>query len=118
MRLLGIMDDYLVYEVDRGQYIIVDPETKRWTAEWTWYGQLGRWCDRFTKCSVADGEGKALEVIADNAEDILERLNKFAEDEDDDFRNTFLNEQEEFYNELEDGREYDWSDGEYVEEEQ
>ena len=114
MKLIGKLDDMLVYEVSRGKYVIIDPERERWMADWTWYGQLGRFCDTFTKCSEDEDELKGVEVIEKNKDKILEALNNLPE-ADDEIGKDYLKEQDEFYDSLEDGREFDWSDGDYVE---
>ena len=115
MKLIGKLDDMLVYEVTRGKYIIVDPNSGRWNTEWTWYGQLGRYCDTFTKCSEDKEDERCVEVIQENKDKILEALNRL-KDTDDDIGKEYLKEQDEFYDRLEEGREFDWSDGDYVEE--
>ncbi len=109
MQLIGKMDDYLVFEVERGKYIVVEPDSGRWSVEWTWYGQLGKWCEDFTKCNHDEDEGKCLEVIEKNKDEILERLNDL--ERDDEISEEFLSEQDEFYDQLEEGREYDWFSG-------
>ena len=115
MKLIGKLDDMLVYEVERGKYIIVDPETGRWTVEWTWFGQLGRTCDTFTKLSEDADDEKGLEVIETNKSAILERLNDL-EKSDDDIGQEYLKEQDEFYDSLEENREYDSYYGKYSDE--
>lgn len=111
MKLIGKMDDFFVYEVDDGQYIVVDPEEKRWTVTWSWYAQLGRACDRFTKLENSEEDEKCLDVIEDNLPEMLDALNAIADDGGDDIREQFLKEQTEFYDELDDNREYDWYSG-------
>ena len=115
MRLIGKLDDFLVYEVDDGKYIIVSPESGKWKAEWTWYGQLGRWCDTFTKCSEDENDLKCVEIIEKNKEKVLEALNKLKDIEQDDIGEEYLKEQKEFYERLSDGMEYDWFKGDYSE---
>ena len=111
MRLIGKMDDKPVYEFDRGQYVIVDPETERWMVTWAWFGNFGRNFDMFEKCTECEEDEKCISVIDKNKEDILKQLNAVADNIDSDIGKELLKEQEEFYEALEDGREYDYYDG-------
>lgn len=111
MKLIGKLDDNLVYEVDRGQYIVVNPDSDRWTVEWLWYGQLGKWCDRFTKCGEDENDEKCLEIIENNKDEIRKQLNRAYESVDSDVGKEFLDEQDEFYDWLDENREYDWNFG-------
>ena len=111
MQLIGKMDDKPVYEFDEGQYVIVDPESERWMVTWSWYGNLGRTFDTFEKCSECEEDEKCLSIISDNKEQILDQLNDAYENAQDDIGKKLLKAQEDFYNFLEENREYDWFSG-------
>ena len=111
MRLIGKLDDMPVYEFDRGQYVIVNPETERWMVTWTWFGNFGRNFDTFEKCSGGDEDEKCISIIERNKEDILEQLNEVADNTKSEIGESYLKEQDEFYDALEEGREYDYYDG-------
>lgn len=111
MKMIGKLDEAPVFEVDRGQYVVVNPETGRWMVTWTWYGNLGRNFDTFMKCSSCDEEDACLEIIEKDKEDILKQLNAVADNLGEEEDNEILDEQDEFYDSLDENREYDWFEG-------
>lgn len=111
MKLIGKLDDALVYEVDRGQYIVVDPETKRWTVTWSWYAQLGRACDSFTKLEHSEEDDECLDVIEDNLPEMLDALNALDDEGKSKIRGEYMEEQDDFYEGLDENREYNWYSG-------
>ncbi len=117
MKLIGKIDDLPVYEFDEGQYVIVNPESERWMVTWVWYGNLGKNFDTFVKCQECEEDDKCIEIIEKNKEDILDRLNDAFENSRSENGKEFLKEQKEFYDSLEEGREYDWYSG-YLDEEE
>ena len=115
MKYIGMLDGLPVYEVKRGAYLIVNPETERVIATWLWYGTLGRNYDTFMRGGENPDDEKCVEIIEKNMESLLKRLNDVAENAEDDGKE-FLDEQDEFYDSLEEGREFDWMSGEYLDE--
>ncbi len=110
MKLIGKLDSSLVYEMDRGQYVIVDPDTKRYIVTWTWFGLLGRNYDTFTKCDTADEDDECLAIIEENLESIARKLSDVFGNVDTEDGQEWLKDQDEFYNALEDGQVYNWFD--------
>ncbi len=106
MKLLGKLDGSPVYEFDRGQYVIINPNRGKWMATWLWSGYLGKYYDTFMKCSDCEEDEKCLNIIDDNKESILvqlERVYKNAEDNEEE-----LEEQDRFYDALKEGETYSW----------
>lgn len=110
MKLIGKLDSSLVYEMDRGQYVIVDPDTKHYVVTWTWLGLLGRNFDMFMKCDTADEDDECLAIIEENLESIARKLSDVFGNVDTEDGQEWLKDQDEFYNALEDGQVYNWFD--------
>jgi len=117
MKMIGKLDGVPVFEVDRGQYVIVNPEAERWMVTWTWYGNLGRNFDTFEKAESCDEEDACMEIIEKNKEDILKQLNAVADNLGGEEEDELLSEQDEFYDSLDSNREYSWFDG-YIDEQE
>ena len=83
MKLIGKLDESLVYEVERGKYIIVviDEDTGESRCEVTtdWTNPLGRFAWSFTKCESDEKEPQCLEAIEAHKEEIAEKLNSIDE---------------------------------------
>lgn len=120
MKLLGKIENSLVYEVARGQYIIVsyDEESGRERYEVTnvWSNPLGRFAWEFTKCSSAPGmEDKCLEIIRKNKSQIAEKLKALSEAAERDEELARMNEEtltelDEKLASMEEGEVWDWDD--------
>ena len=89
MKLIGKLDESLVYEIDRGKYIIViidEDSGNQWidvTSNWT--NPLGRFAWSFTKCSSDPKEEACLKLIEERKGYIaekLEQIDKMMERED------------------------------------
>ena len=80
MKLLGKIEESLVFEYERGRYIIVyvdeENEESRWEVTPVWSNPLGRFAWHFTKCSSDPKEQDCLDVIRENKSEIVERLNE------------------------------------------
>ena len=111
MKLIGKIDGLPVYEFDEGQYVIVNPRSKKWMVTWIWFGNLGRNFDTFVKCGECEEDGECVEIIEKNKDEILDRLNDAYENAQSEEGKEFLKEQKEFYDSLEEGRKYDWYSG-------
>ena len=111
MQLIGKINGMPVFEIDNKGYVAVNVRKKTVMPMWSWYANLGKWYDTFEKCSSCEEENDALSVIEDNIEEIVSRLNACQEEAESESGQVFLEEQEEFYQWLETGREYDWFDG-------
>lgn len=108
MRLLGKLNENPVFEVDEGQYVIVNPKNGRWNTTWAWSGLLGRNYDSFTKCSGCEEEDKCLEIIRKNRDLVLDRLEIVSENAKSPDGKRVLEKQKEFYDSLEEGKKYIW----------
>ena len=113
-----MMDNLRVYELKRGAYVIVDPNSGRVATTWVWFGNLGRNCDTFTKGGENPDDEKCVELIVKNKDDILRKLDGFEDNVESEEGKDFLDEQDEFYDGLEEGREFDWWRQDYVEDEE
>ncbi len=104
MRMLGLLDDKPVFEIDRGKYVIVNPENKKWTVTWLWSGMLGRNYDSFKKCSECEDEKECLKILGDNRDAIVKRLDRVYANVKD--GKEYLDDQDRFYESLKDGETY------------
>ena len=111
MRLIGLLDGTPVFEFKRGKYVAVIPDSERWMVMWCWFGHLGRNCDTFTKCTQYEHLDKSIEIIEKNKEIIEEELNDVCMNSDTEFCAKVLDEQDTFYNWLEENRTYNWFEG-------
>ncbi len=111
MRLIGLLDDAPVFEFERGKYVTVNPDSEQWMVMWCWFAYLGRNCDTFTKCTKCEHLNKSIAIIEKNKEKIKEELDAVCMDTESKFRAEFLDEQDNFYNWLENDRTYDWFEG-------
>ena len=110
-----MLDELPVYELKRGAYVVVNPETERVMTTWVWFGNLGRNYDTFMKGGENPDDDKCVEVIEKNKDKILRSLEGFDEIAESDDGQEFLDEQEKFYDSLEEGKTYDYFSGEYLE---
>jgi len=83
MKLLGKIEESLVFEYERGKYIIVfydeDSGQERVEVTSNWSNPLGRFAWHFTKCSSDPRESKCLSIISKNKSDVVSRLNELNE---------------------------------------
>ena len=117
LRVIGKVNGMPLFELEEGKYIVVDIENERHLEMWTWYGRLGREFNTFEKCNAADDEDKAIEIIRNDLNTIVKNLNEKFENTAGDVGKLFLEEQQKFYDGLETGREFDWYNGKYSDEE-
>ena len=111
MKYIGKLDDLPVYEFKRGAYVIVDPEDEKVITTWVWLGNLGKNFDTFTKGGENPDDDRCVEIIEKNKDKIIDRLMEI--DPDDEDEEEWLKEQDEFYESLDEGREYDYLEGDY-----
>ena len=115
MKYIGKLDDYPVYEFRRGAYVIVDPRSERVMPTWAWFGNLGRNYDTFIKGGENPDDDKCIVAIEKGKDKILRQIESFDRNAESENGQDFLDEQEEFYEKLEDGRIFDWYKGDYIE---
>lgn len=117
MKVIGKMDGLPLFEVDRGKYIAVNLKKGKCHTMWSWYANMGKWADDFEKCSDIPDELECLNLIEQDKEDIVEVFSKYEKDINSEDGQQMLDDQEEFYNWLDEDREYNWFDG-YTDEEE
>ena len=117
MKLIGKIDDLPLFEVEDGKYIAVNPVKETCTPMWSWYAVLGKWADTFVKCTDDEEEVHCLKVIEQYKEAVVEKLNSYEEQIESDDGKEMLEAQREFYEWLDEGREYNYFDG-YTDEEE
>ena len=83
MKLIGKLDESLVYEVERGKYIIViyDEEEGDGRCEVTsnWTNPLGRFAWSFTKCETDEKEPVCIDIISEHKSEIAQKLSQIDE---------------------------------------
>lgn len=111
MKMIGKLDESPVFEVEEGKYIAVSPERETCMPMWSWYAVLGKWAETFEKCSESPDELRCLDLIEQNKEQLAEALNSYADEVASEGGKVMLEEQKEFYDWLEDNREYNYFEG-------
>ena len=111
MKMIGKLDDLPLFEIAEGKYITVNPENDTFTPMWSWYATLGRWSDNFVKCEDDPEEMHCLDVIEQHREDIVRILNSYDDEIASEDGKAMLEEQRNFYEWLEEDREYNYFDG-------
>ena len=116
MKYIGKLDDLPVYEFKRGAYVIVNPESEKVITTWNWLGNLGRNFDTFIKGGENPDDEKCVEVIEKNKDRIIKQVKDYHENAESDEGKEWLDEQDAFYDNLDEGREYDYIEGAYSDE--
>lgn len=84
LKLIAKVEESLVFEVERGMYIIVFPGDKeraegRCEVTPCWTNPLGRFAWYCSKCSSDPKEDKCIEIIEKNKDRIFENLKELEE---------------------------------------
>ena len=117
MKLIGKLDDLPVFEVEEGKYISVNPKNETCRTMWCWYAVLGKWADTFVKCTEDAEEVHCLHVIEQYKEEVAESLNSYEDAIKSEDGREMLEAQRDFYEWLDEDREYDYFNG-YSDEEE
>lgn len=111
MKMIGKLDESPLFEVEEGKYISVSPSQEKCMTMWCWYAVLGKWAETFEKCSEDPEELHCLDLIEKNKEEIAENLKGYEDEAASEDGRKMLEAQREFYEWLDEGREYSYFDG-------
>ena len=104
MKMIGKMDGLPVFEFERGKYVAVNLKDEKCFTMWSWFSNMGRWADTFEKCEDCPDELECLNLIEQDKEDIVKNFNKYEDDVNSEDGKEILEEQERFYDWLDDDR--------------
>ena len=116
VKYLGLFNGLPLYEIVRGAYVIVDPEEKKILLSGNWFGHLDRYGETFTKGGENKDDDKCIEIMRKNKDEILGLARAANERVEENEADGLFDGQDEFYNWLEERREYNCYAGKYSDE--
>lgn len=116
MKYLGLFNGMPLYEIVKGTYVMVNVENESVLFSRYWLGHLDRYGDTFTKGGENPNDEKCIEIIEKNKDSILKAVEAFSDGLDTEEAEAEFKEQDNFYNSLEEGREYNCYMGKYSDE--
>lgn len=116
MKYLGLFNGMPLYEIVKGTYVMVNVEDERILFSSYWLGHLDRYGVTFTRGGENPDDEKCIEIIEKNKDRILKAVEEFSNGLDSEEMDAEFKQQDDFYNWLEEGREYDCYRGKYSDE--
>ena len=116
MKYLGLFNGLPLYEIVKGTYVIINVEHENVMFSRYWLGHLSRYGETFTRGGENPDDEKCIEIIEKNKDRILEAAEDFSKGLDSDEMKAEFKQQDDFYNWLEEGREYNCYSGKYSDE--